>query len=93
MKTFKYSLQIVSFVSLFALAACGDGWEVRPYDGTPYDGERTAGRGVEYVRAKMAPQKGPVIEAAQPENTAVIMEAPPPAIVPADNMFSAKTRK
>lgn len=91
MLTARHSLQILSVLSLFALAGCGDGWEVRPYDGTPY-GDRTAGRGVEYVRAKMAPQKGPVIQATQPENTMVI-QTPAPAPAPADAVFSAKMKK
>ena len=40
------------------LTACGGGWETRPYTGVPYDGERTAGTGIEYVLGHMAPARG-----------------------------------
>ncbi|HTK85647.1 MAG TPA: hypothetical protein VL625_11250 [Patescibacteria group bacterium] len=43
--------------SLFLLASCGEGYEKQPYHGVPYDGDRTAGSGVEYVIAHMAPAK------------------------------------
>lgn len=58
---------------MFLLTACGEGWEMRPYANTPYQ-DRTAGNGVEYVRAHMMPSKGPVVKAAEPKK-----EAPPPA--------------
>ncbi|MCB1592977.1 MAG: hypothetical protein KDI90_11065 [Alphaproteobacteria bacterium] len=42
----------------FLLAGCGDGWETVEYSGrVPYTLERTAGSGVEYVRARMKPEK------------------------------------
>ena len=38
------------------LAGCGDGWEmVRTTDVFPYGNQRTAGSGIMYVRAKLAP--------------------------------------
>lgn len=72
--------------SVLFLAGCGDGYEMQPYSGTPY-GDRTAGRGVEYVRASMMPQKGPATDkAAMPESKPVIeppkAEAPAPALTP-----------
>lgn len=40
------------------LSACGEGWETVEYsDRVPYMMERTAGSGVEYVRAQMMPEK------------------------------------
>ncbi len=60
---------------MLPLAGCGEGYEMTAYSGFPYNNERTAGHGVAYVRASMLPQRGPVIEAAQPENTEII-EAP-----------------
>lgn len=54
---------LLILVPLLFLSACGEGYEMVPYEGTPY-GDRTAGKGVAYVRAKMAPQKGPVLEPA-----------------------------
>jgi hypothetical protein len=60
------------------LAGCGEGWEWKLYDGFPYGGIRTAGHGVEYVRANMMPEKGPVIKAAEPKNETII--APPPPV-------------
>jgi hypothetical protein len=61
-------------VSLLTLTGCGaeegQTWEVIEYEGVPYTEERTAGRGVKYVLAALAPRKGPVL---QP-----IMETTPP---------------
>lgn len=38
------------------IAGCGEGWEmVRTTDVFPYGNQRTAGSGVMYVRAKLAP--------------------------------------
>lgn len=55
-----------SLVSLMALSACdaGDGqtWEAIEYEGVPYTEERTAGRGVKFVLAALAPERGPVLE-------------------------------
>ena len=70
---------LTGFASL-SLTACGDGWVVQPYHGVPYDGkgiesdERTAGYGVEYVRANMMPGKS--------VNTTA-QEAPPAPPAPA----------
>lgn len=44
------------------LSACGDDYEVVRYTGSPYGNERTAGGGVAFVRAKMMPEKGPVLK-------------------------------
>lgn len=54
-----------SLVSLLALSACdapeGQAWEAIEYEGVPYTEERTAGRGVKWVLAALAPEKGPVL--------------------------------
>lgn len=63
-----------SMVSLLSLTSCDVGenqtWEVIEYEGVPYTEERTAGRGVKYVLAALAPRKGPVLEP--------ILESTPP---------------
>ena len=65
MKTFRVSsFLILSGLSAIGLAGCGDGYEAVPYYGIPYVEERTAGHGVQYVRAHMLPVKGPVLEQA-----------------------------
>lgn len=76
MPTMRKTLQILSILPLFGLAACGDEWEMVPYEGVPYTMERTAGRGVEYVLAKLAPKKGIV------ETTTTVVEPPPAAPPP-----------
>jgi hypothetical protein len=87
----------LTVLPVLALTACGDGWEVKPYDGVPYTHERTAGRGVEYVRASMLPEK--------PANTTVMMKKeetvvtpaavapPPPVKTTGDAVFSKKQSK
>jgi hypothetical protein len=50
-----------TFVPLFMLSACGDGWQIKAYNNTPYH-DRTAGAGVEYVRAHIFKEKGPKTE-------------------------------
>lgn len=66
MKNKALVLASVSIVALFGLSACdaGDGqtWEAIEYEGVPYTEERTAGRGIKWVLAAMAPKKGPVLE-------------------------------
>ncbi len=71
----KKFLLLGAAVPVLFLAGCGDGWEMKPYHNTPYDGDRTAGTGVEYVRAHMMPEKGPVIKPA----AAAPVAPPPPA--------------
>ena len=61
------------------LAGCGEGWEAKLYDGFPYGNLRTAGNGIEYVRARMMPEKGPVIKPAQAENKVIVTPEPLPA--------------
>lgn len=67
MPSCKRVLMLMAVASPLFLAACGDGWEVRPYAGFPYD-SRTAGTGVEYVRASLMP----------PRELSVAPVAPPP---------------
>lgn len=59
------------------LSACGEGYVTEVYKGVPYTDERTAHSGVAYVRAKMAPPAGPVIE---PQMQETIVEEP--AVMP-----------
>lgn len=79
------SVQVLSLLSVFALSACGEAYEMVPYSGTPYSNERTAGKGVEYVLARLAPKKGPVVE---PEMKPA---DPPPAPAPAPEPVSEST--
>jgi hypothetical protein len=68
----KKLIWVLAAISPVLLSACGDGWVVQPYKGTPYNGRgldddsRTAGYGVEYVRAKMMPAKGPDTKSVTP---------------------------
>lgn len=96
----RFFVGALSAVALFGLAACGDGWEMVPYHGTPYNG-RTAGTGVAYVRAHMPPAKGPILPAvtAPPKVEAPVAPVVTPAPAPvkpaedADKVFRAKQKK
>ena len=72
--------------SLFLLASCGDGYDKQPYHGVPYDGDRTAGSGVEYVIAHMAPAKEvdttPQEKAPEPAKAEEKAAEPAPAATP-----------
>lgn len=106
MPSMKRTVQVFSVLPLLFLVGCGDGWEVRPYDNTPY-GERTAGHGVQYVRAHMMPKKGPVLEPEMKKKDVVVEETvvvEPPVVVPpetveepviekADEMFNEIQKK
>lgn len=93
----------VSVLPMLALAACGDGWEVKPYEGVPYTHERTAGRGIEYVRASMMPAKSTntevMMKKEEPVAAPVVTPPPPEAeAVPApakaaDKIFNNKQAK
>ncbi len=108
MKVIRNSVLFLAMLSPLALAACGEGYEMRPYDKVPYEMERTAGRGIEYVRAGMMPEKGPVLktveEKVEVKKTETIeQDAPPPLPAPeskneniveeADHIFTSKQRK
>jgi len=69
---------------LLALPACGDGWTTQPYAQTPYGYERTAGYGVEYVRASMLPQRGPVLPEVRPVEPPAAALTPEPEFVEQD---------
>ena len=97
----RFGLMTLTLLPL-ALTACGgEGWEMRKTTTTfPYGNQRTAGSGVEYVRANMMPAKGPVLEAPKP----AVVEPPPPApepvvepepepVNPADPVFNKMQRK
>lgn len=62
----KKFLMLGTALSVLFLTGCGEGWEMRTYNNTPY-GDRTAGGGVEYVRAHMMPAKGVQAEAPKKE--------------------------
>ena len=49
------------FIPMLILTACGEGYEMRSYNNTPY-GDRTAGSGIEYVRGMMMREKGPKVD-------------------------------
>lgn len=87
---------VLSVASTLGLAACGDGWEMVPYHGTPYDG-RTAGSGVAYVRAHLTPAKGPILKVETPLEKAPpkqeVAPAPAKPAQSADAVFRAKQKK
>ena len=47
--------------AIILLSACGQDYVSQKYYGTPY-GTRTAGSGIEYVRANLAPKRGLVMD-------------------------------
>lgn len=67
MLALKPTIRLLSVVPLLCLAACGEGWEKQDTHMVPYTMERTAGTGLAYVRAKMMPARGPVVEEAAEE--------------------------
>ncbi|MCM2344521.1 MAG: hypothetical protein NDJ24_08175 [Alphaproteobacteria bacterium] len=79
----RLGLMTVTLLPL-ALTACGgEGWQMQPTKRFPYGNERTAGSGVEYVRASMMPAKGPVLEPAKPAEEVAAPPPPPPPPAPA----------
>jgi hypothetical protein len=60
-RSFKGFSAVILSGALF-LSGCGEGWVTEAYHGVPYTEERTASHGVQYVRAKLAPPAGPVVE-------------------------------
>ena len=50
--------------AIILLSACGQDYVAQKYFGTPY-GTRTAGSGIEYVRAHMAPKRGLAVKEKQ----------------------------
>lgn len=63
--------------STLGLTACGEGWVPQEIRGrVPYTEERTAGPGVEYVRAYLLPEKGPKLEPVAPAPVIEQQEAP-----------------
>ncbi len=95
----KFGLMTVALLPL-ALTACGgEGWELRKTNTTfPYGNQRTAGSGVEWVRASMMPAKGPVIEAPKPApapepEPVVLPEPAPEPVKPADPVFNKALKK
>jgi len=84
MISFKRSALILSLLSPLALAACGEGWDMQTYNNRgAYTAERTAGSGVEYVRAGIMRAKGPVLEPQmedriEVQQTNTIEQDPPP---------------
>lgn len=79
MTLFRSTTLILIGASTMGLAACGEGWTPQQMrDRVPYTEERTAGPGIEYVRAFMLPERGPNLEtpALKGTETPVIDAAP-----------------
>lgn len=60
----RFSLPVAvstGLAAILTLSACGEGWEAKRYEGFPYMNVRTAGPGIEYVRARLLPEKGPIL--------------------------------
>ncbi|MCB9989514.1 MAG: hypothetical protein H6868_09335 [Rhodospirillales bacterium] len=70
------NLRILAAAPLLFLAACGDGWDTKLYDGVPYTMERTAGNGLAYVRANMMPPRGPVVDEVSEPAAEPVVETP-----------------
>ncbi len=76
----RFGLIALAACTTLSLSACGDGWEPRELrDFVPYHNGRTAGPGVEYVRAYMLQERGPNLERELPKSMPVKEETPPPA--------------
>jgi hypothetical protein len=86
MSAMKRSAYVVAALIPLLLAGCGEGYDKQPYHGVPYDGERTAGTGVEYVIAHMAPAKEvdatPQEKAPEPAKIEEKVAEPAPAPAP-----------
>jgi len=65
------TLRTLLLAAPFLLAAC-DGYEMVRVDSFPYGNQRTAGTGVAYVLAKMAPEKEMIAEPAMEETKEAI---------------------
>lgn len=86
----------LSTLPVLALAACGEGYEMKPYNGVPYTDERTAGHGVEWVRANMMAPKSTKTEEIMKVETKTEAPAtvpPPPAPPIADKVFKKSQSK
>lgn len=83
-----------ALIPLF-LAGCGEGYDKQAYHGVPYDGERTAGSGVEYVIAHMAPAKEVDTTPQEKPSEAVNVEekSPEPAPAPEPTPAPAEENK
>lgn len=89
--------------STLTLSACGEGFVTEDYYGVPYGEERTAHHGVAYVRAKMAPPAGPVVEQKadiMPEQKEVVpalagtqVPEEEPEVMDADPLFIQESKK
>lgn len=93
-KILRSSVLAVAFLPVLALAACGgegSGSNTQPYTNIPYTMERTAGKGVEYVRGAMLPAKEvktePMIQVTEPVKVA------PEPITAGDKVFEHKQAK
>lgn len=79
-------ISCASMVGLFSLAGCDVGpnqtWEAIEYEGVPYTEERTAGRGVKYVLAALAPKRGPVLEPIMDTTKKVMPQSAPRVSLP-----------
>lgn len=104
MKIRRFFPLIAVTLAPLSLAACGEGWapqQVRNY--APYTEERTAGPGIEYVRAHMLQEKGPNLEPAMtkpapaPEPTVEeILDLPPepePQMKSSEELFEKTLKK
>lgn len=76
----KTLLRSASFMMLFLLTACGEGWEMQLTNTVfPYGNQRTAGSGVMYVRAKMLPKKELKIVPVERQREPIVHVVPEPA--------------
>lgn len=93
-KILRQSVLALALLPALALGACGEGsgWTTVPYDQVPYTHERTAGRGIAYVRAAMLPPKEMKTEIVivQPEAAPIVVPAP---LTQGDKVFDAKQSK
>lgn len=97
MRIVRKYLVLASLAAPLFLAACGEGYEIRAYHGTPYaknpfEEGRTAGSGVEYVRASLMPRRELNVVMEQPDAVLIkdadeTLYAPVVEATPAEEIF------
>jgi hypothetical protein len=94
LRSFKYAVLAAPFL----LMAC-DGYEMVRTDAFPYGNQRTAGTGVAYVLAKMAPEKELKLETTTVTTTVTppaqtpVPPPPPPVETPMEKVFNDSQSK
>lgn len=75
LRALKTHLISLCFLPVISLTACDSSWDVKPYYEIPYTYDRTAGHGVEWIRAHMLREKSikaePLMKSENPDKNPV----------------------